>query len=106
MKDFLGIIIFLILFLPLVFFAPEYLMHPDNNIPANPMQTPEHIVPEWYFLIFYGILRSVPNKAAGVALLAASIVSLLLLPLMVETNIKGFRFNIYLQQLTIAFFFV
>jgi quinol-cytochrome oxidoreductase complex cytochrome b subunit len=106
MKDFLGVIVFLLLFLPLVFFAPEYLMHPDNNIPANPMQTPEHIVPEWYFLIFYGILRSVPNKAAGVALLAASIVSLLLLPLVVETNIKGFRFNIYLQQLTMAFFFV
>lgn len=103
-KDFLGIIIFFIFFLPIVFFYPENLMHPDNNIPANPMQTPEHIVPEWYFLIFYGILRSVPNKAAGVFLLASSIIFLLLLPITSEINIKGLRFNRILKIITVFFF--
>lgn len=51
----------------LVNFAPELLGHPDNNIPANPYSTPAHIVPEWYFLWVYAILRSIPNKLAGVA---------------------------------------
>jgi ubiquinol-cytochrome c reductase cytochrome b subunit len=105
MKDILSVVIFFLLFLPMVFFAPEYLMHPDNNIPANPMQTPEHIVPEWYFLLFYGILRSVPNKAGGVALLAASIIAMLLMPLFVRgVQVKGLRFNSFMQYVT-GFFF-
>jgi len=103
-KDFFGIVIFFLFLSPLIFFAPEYLMHPDNNIPANPMQTPEHIVPEWYFLIFYGILRSVPNKTFGVILLVSSIIVLFLLPLIAEINIKGVRFNFFFKQLTIFFF--
>ncbi len=54
--------------------------HPDNYIPANPDLTPEHIVPEWYFLPFYAILRSIPNKLLGVIALLMSIIALLLLP--------------------------
>ncbi len=62
---------FLILFAWLVFFMPNYLGHPDNYIPANPLQTPAHIVPEWYFLPFYAILRAIPNKLLGVIALFA-----------------------------------
>ena len=61
-KDTFGLSVFLILFAWLVFFIPNYLGHPDNYIPANPLQTPAQIVPEWYFLPFYAILRAIPNK--------------------------------------------
>jgi quinol-cytochrome oxidoreductase complex cytochrome b subunit len=64
-----------------VFFEPNYLGHPDNYIMANPKVTPAHIVPEWYFLIFYAILRSVPNKLAGVCAMFSSIIVLFFLPL-------------------------
>lgn len=62
-KDGFGIVVFLILYAFFIFFAPNVLGHPDNYIPANPMQTPPHIVPEWYFLPFYAILRAVPDLA-------------------------------------------
>lgn len=65
-KDLYGVILFLIFFSFFVFFAPNILGHPDNYIPANPMVTPPHIVPEWYFLPFYAILRSIPSKLGGV----------------------------------------
>ena len=58
---------FLILFAWFVFYVPNYLGHPDNYIPANPAVTPTHIVPEWYYLPFYAILRAVPSKLGGVA---------------------------------------
>jgi len=64
-----------------VFFVPNYLGHPDNYIQANALVTPEHIVPEWYFLAFYAVLRSVPSKSGGVFLMGLSIVVLFLLPL-------------------------
>jgi ubiquinol-cytochrome c reductase cytochrome b subunit len=60
-----------------VYFYPNLLGHPDNYIPANPMSTPAHIVPEWYFLPVYAILRSIPNKFGGVAAIALVFVSLL-----------------------------
>jgi len=65
-----------------VFFAPNFLGHPDNYIPANPMVTPAHIVPEWYFLPFYAILRSIPNKLGGVVAMFGSIIVLLFLPIL------------------------
>ena len=64
-KDIVGIGVFLIVFAALVFFAPNFLGDPDNYIPANPLQTPPHIVPEWYFLPFYAILRSITEQAAA-----------------------------------------
>jgi len=67
-------------FLFLVFFYPNVLGHPDNYIKANPLCTPSHIVPEWYFLPFYTILRAVPNKVGGVILMGGSIIILFLLP--------------------------
>ncbi len=65
-KDGFALVLFIILFAGFVFYAPNFLGHTDNYIPANPLQTPPHIVPEWYFLPFYAILRAIPNKLLGV----------------------------------------
>jgi ubiquinol-cytochrome c reductase cytochrome b subunit len=88
-KDLLGLIYLLILFTILVFFYPNLLGHPDNYIPANSLVTPAHIVPEWYFLPFYAILRSIPDKLGGVLCMGLAIAILFFLPL--------FYKNIYLQ---------
>jgi quinol-cytochrome oxidoreductase complex cytochrome b subunit len=66
LKDLFGVLLFLWAFSAVVFFYPNTLGHPDNYIYANPLVTPPHIVPEWYFLPFYAILRSVPSKLGGV----------------------------------------
>lgn len=80
-KDSVGLSLFLLAYMLFVFFAPNVLGHSDNYIVANPMSTPLHIVPEWYFLPFYAILRSVPDKLGGVALMIGAIVVLALLAL-------------------------
>jgi len=85
-KDLHGIVLYLMVYLFFVFFAPNLFGHPDNYIPANPDQTPAHIVPEWYFLPFYAILRSVPNKLLGVILLVAAIVVMLLFPFFIKNS--------------------
>ena len=72
-KDGFAIAAFFILFAWFVFFAPEALGHVDNQTPANPLVTPSHIVPEWYFLPFYAILRSIPQKLFGVLAMFGSI---------------------------------
>jgi quinol-cytochrome oxidoreductase complex cytochrome b subunit len=72
-----------------VYYSPNTLGHPDNYIPANPMSTPEHIVPEWYFLFAYAILRSIPNKLAGVLALFASLLVLLTLPLISTSMVRS-----------------
>ncbi|MGH7031935.1 MAG: cytochrome b, partial [Stellaceae bacterium] len=79
-KDMFGLSVFLLIYAFFVFYAPNFLGDPQNYIPANPMQTPPEITPEWYFLPFYAILRSVPSKLSGVLLLAASILILFVLP--------------------------
>nr|QYC94414.1 apocytochrome b [Oedogonium sp. BN3] len=79
-KDAVGFIALGLFAAILVFFYPDILSHPDNNIPANPYATPAHIVPEWYFLWVYAILRSIPNKLAGVAAIGLVFISLFLLP--------------------------
>lgn len=91
-KDYFSFWIFLLGYLSLVFFAPNMLGHPDNYIPANPMVTPAHIVPEWYFLPFYAILRSIPNKLGGVLAMFGAIVVWLLVPLI---NISSTRSNLF-----------
>jgi ubiquinol-cytochrome c reductase cytochrome b subunit len=80
-KDFYYVILFIILFAFLVFYLPNYLGHPDNYIPANPLVTPLTIVPEWYLLAPYAILRIIPNKLLGVIGLLFSIIILFILPL-------------------------
>nr|YP_009132719.1 apocytochrome b [Bangia fuscopurpurea]AKA66484.1 apocytochrome b [Bangia fuscopurpurea] len=92
-KDLLGIVIFIIFFSFFVYFSPNLLGHPDNYIEANPMVTPAHIVPEWYFLPFYAILRSIPHKLGGVICMIFAIVVLALLPWIHSTEIRSSRFR-------------
>jgi len=93
MKDIFALLIFLIIFCGFVFFSPNILGHPDNYIPANPMVTPSHIVPEWYLLPFYAILRSVPDKLGGVILLFASLFILVGLPWLDRSKVKSAIFR-------------
>jgi len=81
-KDLHGIVVFFFILTGFLIIAPNFLGHPDNYIMANPLVTPEHIVPEWYFLPFYAILRSIPDKLGGVAILGGAIISLFLLPVL------------------------
>lgn len=79
-KDFFSFLLFALFFCLFLFYFPNTLGHPDNYIPADPMQTPPHIVPEWYFLPFYAILRSIPHKAAGIVAMGGSILIMLVIP--------------------------
>jgi len=88
-KDFFGLGVFLIAFCGVVFFAPEFFIEPANNVPANPLQTPPHIVPEWYFLPFYAILRAVPDTLGGVAAMTLSILIFAAMPLLDRSRIPG-----------------
>nr|ABR08487.1 cytochrome b [Microtus californicus] len=81
-KDFLGVLLLLMAFMILTLFFPDILGDPDNYTPANPLNTPPHIKPEWYFLFAYAILRSIPNKLGGVLALILSILILALMPLL------------------------
>jgi ubiquinol-cytochrome c reductase cytochrome b/c1 subunit len=92
-KDSVGICVFFIVFAILVFFVPHLLSNPNNDIPANPLQTPSDIVPEWYFLPFYAILRAVPNKLGGVILLFGSILILFVLPWLDTSPVRSCRFR-------------
>ncbi len=91
-KDLFGLCIFIWVFSMFVIYAPNYMGHPDNYIEANPLVTPAHIVPEWYFLPFYAILRTVPDKLGGVVLMFLAIVILAFLPI-VDTS--AFRSNFF-----------
>ncbi|MGH7069678.1 MAG: cytochrome b, partial [Acetobacteraceae bacterium] len=92
-KDSVGLCVFLLVWSIFVFFVPHLLSDPNNSIPANPLQTPSDIVPEWYFLPFYAILRSVPNKLGGVILLFGSIFVLFFLPVLDTSPVRSCRFR-------------
>lgn len=92
-KDLFGYGVFAIVFTLFVFFAPNYLGHPDNYIPANPLVTPPHIQPEWYFLFAYAILRSIPDKLLGVIALFASLLVLFVLPHIHTSKIRSSQFR-------------
>lgn len=89
-KDFYYIILFMILFAFLIFYIPNFLGHPDNYIPANPLVTPLSIQPEWYLLAPYAILRCIPNKLLGVIALLISILVLLILPLQSSYALRSY----------------
>ncbi len=93
LKDGYAIVIFALVFAMFVFYAPNYLSHPDNYIPANPLQTPPHIVPEWYFLPFYAILRAIPNKFLGVTAMFGSILILFVLPWLDTSRVRSGTFR-------------
>jgi len=92
-KDLFGLFVFLLVYAAIVFFAPNLLGDPANYIPANSLSTPEHIVPEWYFLPFYAILRSVPNKLLGVVLMFGSILILFVLPWLDTSKVRSATFR-------------
>jgi ubiquinol-cytochrome c reductase cytochrome b subunit len=93
MKDGFGVMVFLIIFAGFVFFAPDYLGHPDNYIPADPLVTPAHIVPEWYFLPFYAILRAIPDKLGGVLAMFGAIAVLFVLPWLDTSRVRSCTFR-------------
>jgi quinol-cytochrome oxidoreductase complex cytochrome b subunit len=92
-KDIFGLAVFLIVFGWFVFYEPSALLNSDNSIPANPGTTPAHIVPEWYLLPYYAILRSIPNKLLGVSAMAASILVLFLVPWLDTSPVRSARFR-------------
>ena len=92
-KDLFGLSFALTIFFAVVFFIPDYLGHPDNYIPADPLKTPAHIVPEWYFLPFYAILRAIPDKLGGVIAMFSAIFVLFLLPWLDSSKVRSATFR-------------
>jgi ubiquinol-cytochrome c reductase cytochrome b subunit len=105
-KDGFAMVVFLILFAVFVFFMPDALGHVDNYVPANPLQTPAHIVPEWYFLPFYAILRAIPDKLTGVLCMFGSIGVLFLLPWIDTSKVKSMRYRPAARMYFIIFILV
>lgn len=108
-KDLYGMGVLLIIYCWFVFFAPNAFLEPDNYIPANPMQTPAHIVPEWYFLPFYAILRSIDflgsfSKLAGVLAMVGAIAILFILPFLDRSPVRSFRYRPLSRSLFWIFF--
>ena len=97
-KDAFAIVVFMILFAWFVFYSPNYMGHPDNYIGANPLVTPAHIVPEWYFLPFYAILRAVPDKLGGVLLMFGAIAVLFILPWLDTSKVRSGAYRPLFKQ--------
>ena len=92
-KDLFGLSFVLTIFAAVVFYAPDFLGHPDNYIPADPLKTPAHIVPEWYFLPFYAILRAVPDKLGGVIAMISAILILFVIPWLDTSKVRSATFR-------------
>nr|ASK85977.1 cytochrome b [Spilogale gracilis] len=92
-KDILGVLLLILILMALVLFSPDMLGDPDNYTPANPLNTPPHIKPEWYFLFAYAILRSIPNKLGGVLALILSILVLAIIPLLNTSKQRSMMFR-------------
>jgi quinol-cytochrome oxidoreductase complex cytochrome b subunit len=92
-KDMFAIAVFLMIFAFFLFYLPDALGHADNYIKADPLKTPPHIVPEWYFLPFYAILRAVPDKLAGILLMVGAIAVLFVLPWLDTSRVRSMRFR-------------
>ncbi|MCF6253622.1 MAG: cytochrome b, partial [Thiomicrorhabdus sp.] len=111
-KDAMGAVFFFILFALVLFYAPEgggYFIEAPNFEPANPLKTPDHIVPVWYFTPFYAILRAVPDKFLGVVAMGAAVVILFALPWLDRCKVKSIRYRgnsykVLLTILVISFF--
>src|ERR1700730_17894626 len=105
-KDSFLLAVFCILFAWFVFYIPNFLLAPDNYIPANRAVTPTHIVPEWYYLPFYAILRAIPNKLFGVMALGASILILAFLPWLDTSKVRSARYRPLYRQFFCVFVIV
>ncbi|MDP3705681.1 MAG: cytochrome b N-terminal domain-containing protein [Legionellaceae bacterium] len=96
MKDFLAVLVFLILFFAAVFFCPDmggYFLEPTNFIPANTLQTPDHIAPVWYMMPFYAMLRAIPNKTWGVVIMCGAVLILFFLPWLDKSPVRSMRYK-------------
>ena len=98
LKDLVGWVIFALFFSFFIYFAPNALGHPDNYIPANPMSTPAHIVPEWYFLPFYAILRAIPDKLGGVIAMVSAIAILAFIPWLDSSKVRSCKYRPLYRQ--------
>ncbi len=105
-KDMFVLSVFAMLFAWFVFFAPDYLGHADNYIPANPLSTPPHIVPEWYYLPFYAILRAIPSKLGGVIAMFAAIIVLVFIPWLDTARTKSMKYRPIMKWFFWLFVFV
>ena len=106
-KDLVGITIFLIFYCAAIFFAPEMgglFLEVDNFEPANPLQTPEHIVPAWYYTPYYAILRAVPNKLMGTIILVSAVLCFVLLPWLDKCKVKSIRYRGWQYKVALYFF--
>ena len=106
-KDIVGVVVFLIIFSIIVFFMPEmggWFLEKDNFIPADPLKTPEHIVPLWYFTPYYAILRAVPDKFLGVVAMGAAIFVLFLLPWLDRSPVKSIRYRGGIYKVAVVVF--
>ncbi|MCL4170594.1 UNVERIFIED_CONTAM: hypothetical protein GTU68_064570, partial [Idotea baltica] len=92
-KDAFGLGVFIIFFAGFVFYIPDFLGHPDNYVKANPLVTPAHIVPEWYYLPFYAILRAIPDTLMGVVAMFGSILILFAMPWLDGSRVRSMRFR-------------
>jgi ubiquinol-cytochrome c reductase cytochrome b/c1 subunit len=97
-KDLFAMVVFILIFAIVVFYAPNMLGHPDNYTPANPLVTPPHIVPEWYFLPFYAILRAIPSKLGGVIAMFSSIGVLFFLPWLDTSRVRSTNYRPLYRQ--------
>ncbi len=108
-KDLLGVVVFLFIFCSVVFFFPEmggYFLEQPNFEPANPLKTPEHIAPVWYFTPFYAILRAIPDKLLGVMAMGAAIAVLFVLPWLDRSPVKSMRYKGWLSRAGLTVFCV
>ncbi len=108
-KDIVGVVVFLIIFSIIVFFMPEmggWFLERDNFIPADPLKTPEHIVPLWYFTPFYAILRAVPDKFLGVVAMGGAIFVMFLLPWLDRSPVRSIRYRGRIYKIAIGVFVV
>ena len=108
-KDIVGVVVFLIIFSIIVFFMPEmggWFLEKDNFIPADPLKTPEHIVPLWYFTPYYAILRAVPDKFLGVVAMGAAIFVLFLLPWLDRSPVKSIRYRGTIYKVAVGVFVI
>jgi ubiquinol-cytochrome c reductase cytochrome b subunit len=108
-KDIVGVIVFLIVFCTVVFYAPDFggrFLEHNNFFPANPLSTPEHIEPVWYFTPYYAILRAVPSKLLGVILMGAAVVLFFFLPWLDRSRVKSVRYRGPNYKLALTLFVV
>ena len=108
-KDIVGVVVFLIIFCAVVFFQPEmggYFLEANNFIPADPLKTPEHIAPVWYFTPFYAILRAIPSQFAGVVAMGAAVLLFCLLPWLDRSPVKSIRYRGWNYKIALALFTV